>query len=251
MPKLIGFIIQARTGSQRLPFKIIKDFSNGKSILQIILSKLKREFAEYPIILATSSNLNDEHLNTYAKEFAIDFFQGDEKNVLKRFIEAASEANLTHIVRVCADNPFISAASIKKLLEEFNRNDLDYISYKNSVGVPTIKTHLGLFTEIVSLDALKFAAKETQDPVYQEHVTNYIYEHPTSFKIKLVPAPDIVFSRNDIRLTIDDIQDFEHLSILYRNTCRFADDIPSLIRYIDQQPYLKNVMTNNISKYTK
>ena len=51
-----AFIIQARLGSSRLPKKMILPFYNGWSILDIILEKIKLNFPDDLVILATSVN---------------------------------------------------------------------------------------------------------------------------------------------------------------------------------------------------
>ena len=47
-------IIQARTGSTRLPNKMILNFYQGKTIPEIIIESLKKQFNSSRIVLATS-----------------------------------------------------------------------------------------------------------------------------------------------------------------------------------------------------
>ena len=57
-----AFIIQARLGSSRLPKKMILPFYNGRSILDIILEKIKLNFPDDLVILATSVNEENDIL---------------------------------------------------------------------------------------------------------------------------------------------------------------------------------------------
>lgn len=100
----ITFIIQARLGSTRLPGKILLPFYEGKSILELMIDKLS--VVSKNIVLATSTNELDNGLELFAKKHCIVCFRGDENDVLSRFIDAASENDVRHLIRVCSDNPF-------------------------------------------------------------------------------------------------------------------------------------------------
>ena len=250
--KDLGFIIQARTASTRLSGKVLKPFFNEKSILEILLEKLLVYKQKYPIVIATSKNKNDDILVTFANKFGVGIFRGDEHDVLKRYINTAKEFNIETIVRVCSDNPFIEPLYIESLIDIFYETEtIEYCSFKNINGKPVIKTHLGLFVEIVTLNGLEKAHKETNNKEYLEHVTNYLYSHPEKFSIHLVEVPNIVFNRNDLRFTIDDQQDFDNLSQVYKYYVKCGFDILQTIEFIDTNPIIKNKMMNNITKYNK
>jgi spore coat polysaccharide biosynthesis protein SpsF len=247
----IGIVIQARTGSSRLPNKILMNFYDSKSILDILIEKLKSNFSNYPIILASSTNSNDNILSEFAVKHNIEFYQGSEENVLSRFVEVGSNKKLTHLLRICSDNPFLNMDSISNLIKELDNPKIDYISYCNYLGIPVIKTHIGLFTEIVSLKALLKASDLQNEPIYQEHVTNFIYANPQLFNVKLLNSPSKVYSREDIRLTLDDKEDFDNLASLYKITNGNQDNISFLIDFIDSNEKYKVKMINNIQKYSK
>lgn len=249
--KKIGIIIQARTGSTRLPNKVLKKFYRDKGILEIIIDDLKRYFKDYPIVLATSTAAADEVFKEVALKHDIIFFQGSENNVLLRFIEASRKNDFTHIIRVCSDNPFLNMHALKSLATFSESDDFDYLSYSNHQGIPTIKTHIGLFAEMVSFKALVLANQLQDKSIYQEHVTNFIYEHPEMFNIKLLNSPEVVFYRDDIRLTLDDLDDFNNLSSLYSRVFEKKEDLEYLLKVIDSDDSVREKMVTNIKKYTK
>ena len=100
-------IIQARTGSTRLPQKMILPFYENEGIFSLLLKKLTITFDKNDIILATSVNENNDVLVEIAERYGIKYFRGSENDVLQRFIDAAKEFNAENIIRVCADNPFL------------------------------------------------------------------------------------------------------------------------------------------------
>lgn len=248
----LGIIIQARTGSSRLPNKILRKFYDEKSILDIIVERLRDRFSSYPIILATSTCVNDNDLFYVSQQQNILFYQGSENNVLLRFVEVVNQYNFTHVIRICSDNPFLNMVGIKGLIDKIDDINIDYLSYCDSSGTPVIKTHLGLFAEVVSVRALILANKLQNNPIYQEHVTNFIYENSDLFNVKLFPCFEEVIGRKDIRFTVDDIDDFENLSFLYNQTeYRVNEDLKKLVKHIDQNIEIRNKMVKNIKKYIK
>ena len=255
----LGIVVQARLGSTRLPQKIIRPFTNHKSILEIILERFNTPDFQYTQkILATSMIDTDFALEKYASKANYDFFRGNETDVLSRFIGVGEKYRLTHLVRICSDNPFLHAPSVKVLMDELKERiagakNTDYLSFQNSRQIPAIKTHLGLFAEIVSLNALKETAAITNESACHEHVTSFIYENRDRFHVAFLDMPRCVFDRYDIRLTIDNSSDFELMAKLYEETHSFSDNIERLISYIDscQSFEYKNMMIENIKKYSK
>lgn len=248
---ILGIVIQARTGSSRLPNKILKKFYGDKTILDLLLENIKSNFSHIPIILATSLNQNDYIFEEIAKKYSINFYRGSENDVLNRFIDVGNKFGLTHIVRICSDNPFLNMLSIKNLIDSLDDIEIDYMSFSNHLGLPVIRTHLGLFAEIVSLRSLIEADKLQNDILYKEHVTNYIYSHPNRFNVILKPSPAIVYDRDDIRLTLDDLDDFENLSELYKKAYTKKEDLTFLVNLIDRNEDFRVKMINNIKKYSK
>ena len=111
MEKKVTFIIQARLSSTRLPNKVILPFWNGKTIIDLLIEKLKT-FNDCNIILATSDLSANLPLVEVAKRANVDYFQGSENDVLQRFIDAAEIQDAEHIIRICADNPFLDINEI-------------------------------------------------------------------------------------------------------------------------------------------
>ena len=247
----IAFFIQARMGSNRLPGKVLMPFDGDKSILEIITSKIKANFKEIPLVICTSEAQIDDEIISFCNENNLDYYRGSEQNVLQRFLDAAAFHNVDIIIRVCADNPFLSVDFLNELLAYFYKNqDADYWSFKNAQEIPVIKTHFGFFAEIVTKEALQKVIQNTNDNLYLEHVTNYIYTHP-DFKCKLKNLPEYLNEREDLRFTIDDDDDFSILQLLYQEHTKNKHDLKKTILYIDENKVFLDKMKNNINKYSK
>lgn len=211
---MIGIIIQARLGSNRLPQKMVLPFYECKSIFELLVRRMLEYGFNVPIILATSNNPLDDKLVNLARNLNIEVFRGSEYDVLGRFINAAERFNLTKLIRICADNPFLDLDSLDFQIKEFTKLDFDYWCYAKSDGTPTIKTHFGFWSEAVKLSALKSIKEYTDEWIYFEHVTNYIYTHEKLYKINKYYIPEQL-DNLPIRLTIDTKVDFELARSIY------------------------------------
>lgn len=250
---MVTFIIQARTGSTRLPQKILLPFFNEENILSLLIKKL-RKIEDTNIVIATSTNVNCDIIESFAEEQKVSCYRGSEEDVLQRFICAAEENNAKDIIRICSDNPFIELSGLEKLVEEArnNKGKYDYISFK--IGEkPSIKTHYGFWGEFVTLEALNRIASLTKESVFHEHVTNYIYSNPSFFNIKwLSPSCDKLTERN-IRLTIDTETDFKVAQELYKILVQHNEypKIDEIIEYLDKNPHYYERMQEQIKQNTK
>lgn len=249
-------LIQVRTGSSRLPNKMVMPFDQEFTILEIIVSNLLQCFKPDQIIIATTVNPKDDILEKIAKKLNINYYRGSEHDVLDRFIKAAESFNAVNIIRICADNPLLQVDYVKILVDKYleQNHQYDYLSFSFPDNTPVIKSHLGLFAEATNISALRKVNTLTDDMFYHEHVTNYMYSNPSIFKIGLLELPEILQQRKDLRLTIDTKEDFEIVQEVFKNTKNDDDymiPITSIISYVDNNKNLFNLMQNEITRNAK
>ena len=246
-----GIIIQARLGSTRLPRKILREFYGGKTLLETVISNLQKVVGT-KIIVATSVNPNNDVLVTFLNERNITVFRGSEDDVLGRFIGAAEANGIDGIVRICSDNPFLDWRGVAALIEKSKTSDADYIGYRIN-ETPSIRTHFGFWGEYVTLAALKRVAAATDEKPAHEHVTIHIYTHPKDFKCDWIECPDFLRNRNDIRLTVDNIEDFENAQEVYKTLIEVNPDfgLKDVVAYIDGHIELRDSMKKMIENNQK
>ena len=235
-----GIIIQARTGSTRLHNKILLPFYGEQRIIDILIANIKQACPDKCIVLATTNRPQDDVLAETARQAGILSFRGDEDNVLDRFI------------RVCSDNPFLRPETFNTFFAEHNFCPADYIAYGFADGRPTIKSHLGLYSELTTIDALRRAAVSTQEKLYIEHVTIYLYTHPEKFKVRLLPLPAELEGRFDLRFTLDTMEDFTLLQELYATFHEKTDRSEhALLQLVQSHPDYRARMLENIARNEK
>ena len=137
--------------------------------------------------------------------------------------------------------------ALNELIALGRDTDMDYVSHCVSSGIPTIKTHFGFWAEYVALKALKSVSDMTDESIYHEHVTNYIYTHPDSFKVRLIPIP-LALENRKIRLTIDTLDDFRMQQGIYESVYDDMRDfrIEDIVDYLDRHAELYLTMDGMI-----
>lgn len=249
----LGIIIQARIGSSRLPGKMKLPFYQDRSVLELLLEKLKTKYSPEQIVLATTVAPGDDAIEKMGENAGVHVFRGSEQDVLSRFVEAAEKYNFEKIVRVCADNPFLDIDRLWQLTNRFEESDADYYAYSLSDGTPSIKTHYGFWAECVTLETLKRVQQMTDEKLYHEHVTNYVYAHRDIFKCAFIQIPTYLEENKHIRMTMDTQEDFELQKEVYA-TLKQPGVYPTLsevVAYLDAHPSCYEIMNQQIIKNSK
>ncbi len=195
--KKIDIIIQARLGSKRLPKKVLAEI-NGKSILEILVERIRKSNLINNIILATTDNSIDNELSDEAKALDLIVIRGSENDVLSRFCLAAEVSDADNFIRITADCPFLDHELISDLVNKFNSDEFDYLSNCYPPSLPD-----GFDLEIFSKAALLIANKKCINKKSREHVTPWIRESG-NFKVG-----SLTYEKNfeDFRVTIDEYED--------------------------------------------
>jgi len=179
-------IIQARMDSKRLPGKMLKKISDI-SLIEWIIERVKKSKKIKKIILATTLNKKDDILSTIARKKKICLFRGENNNVLTRFYHAAKLHKANFIIRICGDNPFVDFEQIDKLIKAFFSNNYDYVcNHQNKLNS---KYANGFGAEMISFNLLETLHKKARAKSQREHVTKYIWDNKSKFKILAIPAP--------------------------------------------------------------
>jgi len=203
----VAAIIQARMGSTRLPGKILKKVQ-GKTLLEIQLERLKQSTFLDQIIVATTTQAQDDRVVDLCRELNIDFYRGSQEDVLARFYEAAMAFEATVIVRLTSDCPLIDPRITDEVIYTYVRQQesVDYVSNTLERTYPR-----GLDIEVFSIKALQKAYMEATLQRDREHVTAYMYSNPDLFKIEQVKGEK---DYSNFRWTVDTPADFELIELI-------------------------------------
>ena len=147
--KKITIIIEARTGSSRLPNKVIAEIE-GKPMIFYVIDRVKQIKSAEQIILATTQEKNDQILTEIAQQNSIITFVGDSIDVLNRDYQCALQNNADPIIRITGDCPLIDPGIVEEMLQFYLKNNYDYVSNRINPKYPD-----GLDVEIYSFNTLQ------------------------------------------------------------------------------------------------
>lgn len=235
--KKIISIIEARMSSTRLPGKVMLPIC-GKPMLQVLIEQVKRSKKIDKVVLATTTNNEDNALVDLAKKLNIGWFRGSEDDVLRRVLFAAKKYQADVIVELCGDNPLLDPEIIDKAVALYFSSKADVVS----TNIVKIKFPIDQSVKVFSTQSLEFVNKISDDPIDHEHVSIYFFEHPNQFKITEL-IPEKRQNKPKIRLTIDTQRDLElvrricHLLSAKKNPIHLSDTIS----IIDQFPNLLEI----------
>ena len=200
--KKLGIIIEARSTSTRLPNKHFLKVNN-KPIIENLIKRVKKIKNVSNIIIATTSNQEDDKLCNLAKKNRIDYFRGSELNVTKRVLDCSHKFKLDYICEITGDCPIIDIELVEQLISTFLEN-LDLIDYAtNSQGLPN-GMGCQVFKKTILLKSYKEIGNNLEE---QEHVTLNICRNPKKYRLLFLKHPK-KFLRPDIGVTLDEIYDF-------------------------------------------
>lgn len=197
-------VVQARIGSTRLPNKVAMKIRN-KSLLEHLITRLKRSKLVDEIIIATSTRKQDQKVVAIAKKTGTRFFRGSETDVLGRFTRAAAMLKPDIVVRVCGDQPLTDPEIVDLAIRKHLKSGADYSSTMRKRTFPA-----GVDAEVLSFKLLKRIERLAKTQFEREHVTPYIYGHPEKFKIQNIAA-NKKLRHPEITLTVDTKKDFEFI----------------------------------------
>ena len=197
MSKQAAIVLQARMGSIRLPGKSLAPVE-GRTILAHCVERLRAR-SGMPVVLATTTNEEDDVLVAEAARLGIPVVRGASDDVLSRFVKAAETFDLGEIIRATADNPAVDMDAPLRTLELLRRTGAGYVVEH---GLP-----YGAAVEAMSLSALRYADVLATDPYDREHVTPLMRKDRRFVALDAL-APATV-RRPDLRLTVDTPEDLE------------------------------------------
>lgn len=222
---MILAILQARVSSSRLPGKVVKTIL-GKEMVLYEIERLKQCKYIDKLVLATSVESTDDILADVCKKNRIDVFRGNLNDVLDRYYQCAKNYQPEHVVRVTGDCPLIDPEVVDSVIKQHIVENCDYTS---NVNPPTFPD--GLDVEVMKYSVLEGMWKNAKLPSEREHVTLYIRNNASRYKISnFVNNQDL----SAMRWTVDEPEDFELvtkiITELYSQKPNFnKNDVMSLI----------------------
>ena len=238
----VGIIVQTRTGSTRLPGKVMMKADDKLLMVDYVINQLKHSKLHDEIVIATTDLKQDDVIFDYVTNRNIPCFRGDEKNVLERHYECAKKYAFSTIVRIPSDKPLIDPTIVDSVIEKFQSNSYDYISNfsvdvnDNDRFIPSYPS--GTEVEIFSFTALETAWKNATSEHDKEHVTPYIYSNPEKFNILTLKSEKDL---SQFRWALDYENDLKLIRIIISKIQKRPILMNDILELFEQEPDLTKI----------
>ncbi|MCS6809318.1 MAG: glycosyltransferase family protein [Bacteroidota bacterium] len=232
--------IEARMTSSRLPGKVLME-AGGKPLLQILIERLRKSRYINDIVVATTTNPQDDPIVELCQKLGVSSFRGSELNVLERVCGAAQYMNADVLVEITADCPLLDISLTDGVIEEFLRVFPERRYCSNSG--PAISMPWGFDTQVFLAEDLYAILDDNPDDDDKEHVSYRFYRPESGDKYK----PHFItytgeLNRPELRVTLDYPEDYTLIKAAYehlypQNPYFTAVDV---IRWLDANPELRD-----------
>ena len=231
MTKIVT-VIQARSGSSRLPGKVMMEIL-GRPLLLRMIERVQRAKLVGTIVIATTTEAGDDIIEKLCETEGLLCYRGSRDDLLDRHYQAGKLYGADAVVKIPSDCPLIDPKVIDKVLKYYLDNDFDFVSNLHPATYPD-----GNDVEVMSWSSIEKAWREATLTLEREHTTPYIWENPNLFKIGNVAwETGLDYSMTD-RWTIDYPEDFTFIKTIYEQLYPVnpAFDLEDIIHLTRQNP---------------
>ena len=215
---------------------------HGKPLLYYVVNQLRHCEKVKNLVIATTTNQEDDEIEKFANNNSVSIFRGSEKDVLDRYFQCAKKYSLSTIVRIPSDKPLIDPTIVDSMIQEFQSNSYDYISNfsvnteNNHEFVPSFPS--GTEVEIFSFSALEDAWKNATTDYDKEHVTPYIYANPKKFNIfTKISKKDL----SNFRWALDYEKDLQLIQIIISKIKKRPILMHDILELFEREPELLKI----------
>jgi spore coat polysaccharide biosynthesis protein SpsF len=237
--KKVVTVIQARISSTRLPRKILLPIL-GEPLLLKMVERVAASKLVGTIVVATSTNDEDNAIESLCEQNGIKVFRGSKFDLLDRHYQCALKYKADVVVKIPSDCPLIDPATIDEVLNRFlNSNEgFDYVSNLHPATFPD-----GNDVEVMSFAALENAWVNAHAKMELEHTTPYIWENPDKFKIGNVRWEMGLDYSMSHRWTIDYLEDYQLINQVYHELypTKKQFTINDILRLLRDKPELQKI----------
>lgn len=271
----ITVVIQARTGSSRLPGKVLLNAA-GAPLLQRMVERVCAARTPSEVVVATTTLPADDEICDVARAAGVAWVRGHTTDCLDRHVTAGRATGADVVVKIPSDCPLIDPATIDRVIGAFvstegvaprptgragrvptphllaplvdASNAVDYVSNLHPATWPD-----GFDVEVMTRGALETAWREATRPLDREHTTPFLWDNPERFVTRNVPWETGLDGSTRYRLTLDYPEDYAVIRAVYdalwSNDCHFT--LAEIVALLEAHPALRahNAMHAGTSWY--
>lgn len=220
-----NIFIPIRLDSKRLSKKSLKKI-NEKPIFLYLFERLKNIKQINDIVVCTTNKISDNELVSFLEKEKINFFRGDEKDILQRFFDAANQYESDFIIAIDGDDIYCDPDVVIKILEKFEETNADFITVE---GLPVGFTPIG-FKKSILEKICKLKQTKNTETGYGRFFNEKITTNSKKINIKTKNSfPSF------LRMSLDYNEDFELAKKIFKKLGNnfHVDDI---LKFLSENP---------------
>lgn len=204
-------VIQARTGSTRLPGKVVRPLC-GQPLLVRMVERVQAAALSGTVVVATTNLVDDNPIAWICQTRGFHCFRGHPTDLLDRHFRAGERFDADVVVKIPSDCPLIDPAIIDRVIGAFlaDPQAYDFVSNLHPATYPD-----GNDVEVMTMAALATACQEAKRPLEREHTTPFFWENPDRFRLHNVPWESGLNYAMSHRWTIDYEEDYQFIRAVY------------------------------------
>lgn len=232
-------VVQARTGSTRLPNKVFRPLAGRPLLVRMVQRVLAAELAG-TVVVATTTDPSDNPIEELCRAEGYYCFRGDTLDLLDRHYQAGVRYNAGTIIKIPSDCPLIDPGVIDRVISYYLAypGGFDYVSNLHPATYPD-----GNDVEIMTATALETAWLEARRPLEREHTTPFLWENPDRFHLGNVRWESGLDYSMSHRWTIDYEEDYQFIAAvydaLYPNKPDFG--LSDILNLLNQYPEIRQL----------
>lgn len=234
LPNQVVTIIQARTGSSRLPNKVLQPVLDRPMLVHQV-HRVQAAKRTGQVVVATTYQPEDDIIEALCRKEGFLYYRGHPTDLLDRHYQAGRHFSANVVVKIPSDCPLIDPCVVDRVLAFFQANVGRY-DFVSNLHPPTYPD--GNDVEVMTMDALTAAWREAEREFEREHTTPYLWENPTRFRLGNVVWETGLNYAMSHRWTVDYVADLHFVRAVYealypQNHLFSLSDILDLL---DRQP---------------
>lgn len=225
-------VVQARTGSTRLPGKVLA-LAGGRPVLETQVTRMARSQLAGTIAVATTTDPADDPILAICRPLGIQTVRGHSTDLLDRHLQTARELGGEVVVKVPSDCPLIDPEVIDQVIAAFLSGGHDYVSNLHPPTWPD-----GQDVEVLSRDVLEEAHRQAVPGFEREHTTPYVWERPERYRLANVGCDRDLSAV--YRLTLDYPEDLALIDAVL-NALTPDAGVAEIVEYLSEHPEINDL----------
>ena len=239
-------VIQARTGSTRLPEKVLLPLGET-NVLSHLIDRVRAAKLTGTIVVATTTEREDRTIVSLCREKSIPYYCGHPTDLLERYHRALHLFPADAMVKIAADCPLVDPKVIDRVIGRYldEPSHFDYVSNLHPATYPE-----GNNVEIMSAASLEAAFAEAAEPFEREHTTPFIWENPERFRIGNVVMESGLDLSKSHRWVLDYREDYFVIREIFSALCAQNPffGVSEIAEFLEARPNLRAVNEKHLGE---